>query len=397
MIRRALGFVAVALVATACTEQLTQPGQCPTYCPGGSAVFRDTVLTGEVGTDSSFSGYVENGALISVLLSNGGGYGETRGILRFLPRGDSVIVKDTLRPFTVDSVQMQFSIQARDTMASNIFLDLYRLPLTVDSTTTQAQLDAIMTPDRLIQSVAVPNSQANGAFFVTLRDADLAKVAFVPTDSTRLMVGFRVRADGPTGVRLGAPAAGSAGPVFTSYVTTPLADTTVKQQIITRAGDLALTARAEGTSIDPTLLAVGGYPVSRSFLRFKLPTYLRDSATIIRATLELTSSAPVFGIPADTANVLASAVLVDFGAKSPASDTRVGSTPIISGSQSVSIEVASIVRAWQGTQPLPTMIRLALASEGATFLAPTFFSSRSATAVPRLRITFRPPFSFVGL
>jgi hypothetical protein len=397
MIRRALALLAVAVIATACTEHLTQPGQCPTFCPGGAATFKDTIITATVGSDSSFSGYVGNGELISVLVSNGGGYGQTRGILRFFPRGDSVTVRDTLRAFTLDSVQFDINIQARDTTSANLFLDLYRLPRTVDSTTTQPQLDALMTPDRLIQATAIPNSQVNGAYHVILSGADLAKVAFVPTDSTIMLIGFRLRADGPAGVRIGAPASGGAGPVFTSYVTADIADTTVRAQVITRAGDLALTARAPGAAIDPTLLSVGGFPVSRTFLRFTIPNFLRDSATIIRATLELTGNSPVFGIPADTADVVASAVLADFGAKSPTSSTRLGFSPILTGSQSVSIEVASIVRTWQGTQPLPTIIRLSLGSEGATFLAPTYFSSRSASGKPRLRITYRPPFTFAGL
>jgi hypothetical protein len=105
----------------------------------------------------------------------------------------------------------------------------------------------------------------------------------------------------------------------------------------------------------------------------------------------------VIGSPNDTASVVASAVIVDFGAKSPVSDTRLAFTSILSGSQSVSLEVASIVRAWQGTGPLPSMIRLALGAEGATFLAPTYFSSRAGAGKPRLRITYRPPFSFTGL
>jgi hypothetical protein len=397
MIRRALLLLGVAVIATACTEHLTQPGQCPTYCPGGAATFKDTIITATVGADSSFSGYVQNAELISVLVSNGGGYGETRGILRFFPRGDSIIVKDTSRTFTVDSVQFDISIQARDTSRKNLFIDMYRLPLTVDSTTTQVQLDAVMTPDRLIEATAVLDTLTKGLYHVILRGSDLSKVAFVPSDSTRMLLGFRLRADGPAAVRIGAPAAGSAGPAFTTYATADIADTTLKSQIVTRAGDLAFTARAPGVALDPTLLAVGGYPVARTFLRFNLPTFLRDSATIIRATLELTGNAPVFGIPADTADVVANAVLADFGAKSPISATRVGFSPIITGSTSVSIEVASIVRTWQGTQPLPTIIRLALGSEGASFLAPTYFSSRSATGKPRLRITYRPPFTFAGL
>lgn len=395
--RQAIGFIALAVLATGCTEHLTQPGECPTFCPGGAAVFRDTVITASFGGDSSFSGYLSNGELTSVLVSSGGSYGQTRGILRFLQRGDSLTVKDTVRAFVVDSATIDFTLQAHDTTQANAFIDLYRLPLSVDSNTTQPELDALMTPDRLIQVVAVRDTFGSHTYHIVLQGDDLSKIAFAPLDSTRLMVGFRIRADGPTAGRIGAPASGSAGPVFATYVTAAIADTTLRAQIISRASDLALTARTPGAAVDPSVLTVGGFPVARTFLRFAIPNFLRDSATIIRATLELTGARPVFGIPADTVQLVATAILTDFGAKSPVSTARYALTPMISGSQSVSMEVASIVRAWQGTTPLPTIIRLALGSEGATFIVPTFVSSRSATGMPRLRITYRPPYSFAGL
>lgn len=397
MRRRVAGCFALAIFATGCTEHLTQPGECPTFCPGGAAVFRDTVITASFGTDSSFSGYLSNGELTSVLVSSGGSYGETRGILRFLQRGDSVIVRDTARTFVVDSAIIDFTLQAHDTTQANAFVDLYLLPPSVDSNTTQPELDALMSPDRLIRAVPVLSSFSSAVYHVVLQGSDLAKIALTPADSSRLTVGFRIRADGPTAGRIGAPAAGAAGPVFATYVTANIADTTLRAQVITRASDLALTARVPGVVVDHSVLVVGGFPVARTFLRFAIPNYLRDSATIIRATLELTGSQPVFGIPADTAQLVANAILADFGAKSPVSTTRFAVAPMISGTQSVSLEVASIVRAWQGTTPLPTIIRLALGSEGATFIVPTFASSRSATGMPRLRITYRPPYTFAGL
>lgn len=397
MIRRAAGFLALAIIATACTEQLTQPGVCPTFCPGGAAVFKDTVITANFGTDSSFSGYLSNAELISVLVSSGGSYGQTRGILGFLPRGDSVLAADTNRTFTVDSVIIDFYLQAYDSTQSNTFIDMYRLPRSVDSNSTQPQIDALMTPDQLIQSVPVRTALSTGLYHIVLQGADLSKLAFVPLDSTRLVLGFRIRADGPTAGRIGAPASGGGGPTFATFVTANVADTTARRQVISRTSNISLTARAPGLVVDNSLLVVGGYPVSRSFLRFTIPKFLKDSATIIRATLELTGAQPVFGIPADTARLVANAILTDFGAKSPISTTRFSSTPMVSGTQSVSVEVATIVRAWQGATPLPSIIRLSLGSEGATFIAPAFASSRATTGMPRLRITYRPPYTFAGL
>lgn len=398
MIRHFGAGLVLAVLVAGCTEHLTSVGQCPTYCPGGASVFRDTILTPVAGGDTSFTGFVNPADLVSVLVSSGGSYGETRGVFRFLGRGDSVLVNDTAHTFTVDSVTLDIALQARDTTQGNFAIEIYRLPLTVDSATTLDALDALMTPATLIGTQTFANNvESLGYFHFLLTGADLAKVAFVPSDSTRLALGFRVRADGPTAARIGAPASGGYAPTVTTYVTTDIADTTLTRQIITRTADLALTIRDAGSLPSPDLLAVGGFPVARSFLRFELPPALRDSATIIRATLELTADAPVFGIPGDTAQVVASAILADFGAKSPPSSSYLALTGMASGQDTLAIEISSIVRTWQGTSSLPSVVRLALGTEGANFIVPRFFSTRSASGVPRLRITYRPPFSFVGL
>ena len=386
----------LALAAAACTEHLTTPGTCPAFCPGGQSVFRDTVLTPVPGGDSSFSGYVAPSNLTSVLVSNGGQYGENRAVVRFLPRGDSVLVSDSSRSFTVDSVAIELGIQDRDTTVGNFVLEIYRLPPTIDSTVSLATLDAAMTPANLIAEVPEPVAFRSGVFHVTFSGDSLASLAFNAADSTVLEIGMRVRADGPTGTRIGTPASGTFAPEVTSYVQAIGVVDSLKPNTIGRTAGSFFTVTAPVPPPPSSLLAVGGIPVSRSFIRFALPQYLRDSATIIRATLDLHADGPVFGIPADTAVLVATSVLVDFGAKSPVVAGIGATLPLLSGDSTASLEVTSLVRLWQGATPTPSIIRLALADEGGTFLFPLFRSTRSALGAPILRITYRPPFAFEG-
>jgi hypothetical protein len=393
-------FAAVFVMAvwvTACTEDLTTSGTCPTFCPGGQAVFRDTVLTPVVGGDSSFSGYVGSAGLLSMLLANGGDYGQARAVIRFTQRGDSVLVADTNRAFTVDSVVLELGLQALDTTASNVAFDVYRLPLSADSSIAIDSLDALMTPDRLLTEYVPDSGFHNGNFDMTISGAGLARLAFTPDDSTQLEIGVRIRADGPVGARIGTAVSGSLEPVVTSYVTASgVTDTTLNHTSITRVPSKSFTIRPAGMPPPDSLLAVGGDPVSRTFLRFALPTYLRDSATIIRATLELHTTAPLFGIPADTAGMLALPVLADFGAKSAVPISTYALSTMVPGDTVIDLEVAPLVALWQGSQPLPSILRLSLSQEGGTFITPLFYSTRTPSLQPTLRVTYRPPFASQG-
>lgn len=396
MKRALVAVFGLVLLVNACTEHLTTPGTCPTFCPGGQAVFRDTTLTPIVNGDSSFSGFLESANLISVLTSSGGQYGQNRAVIRFLHRSDSVMVTDTLRTFSLDSVAIELGLQTRDTTVGNFVLQIYRLPKTVDSSTTFATIDGYMTPANLIIEVPEPVVFRSGVFHVTLKGDTLSRVAFSPTDSTVLTIGLRVRADAPTAARFGTPASGSFAPLFTSFVHANGVADSLKPQLISRISDLFFSASPAGTSAASSMLLVGGIPVRRSFLRFGLTPFLRDSATIIRATLHLQADVPVVGIPGDTALLVATSLLTDFGAKSPVVAGLFATSSLVSGTTSADLDVGTLVQLWQGKTGTPPILRLSLAAEGGTFSFPAFRSTRSSSGVPTLRITYRPPFAFQG-
>ncbi len=391
--RRALLLLVGGALLAGCTERLTTPGECPALCPGGSPEIRDTVLTALVDGDSSFTGYSSVTDPASLLVSNGGGLGETRALIRFIRRGDSVLVADTLRPFTIDSVELSVFLQERDTTNSPSFLDVYRLPPTFDSTTTFAELDAAMTPERLIRSVEMGTATAFGRFQMIFKGADLAKVAFTADDSTRMVIGLKLRSPTPTGAYFGSILAGDATPLFITYTAVDVADTALRHPPLQRTVEQNLNLRETPDPPSPDLLRVGGFPAARSLIRFAIPAYLRDSATIVRATLELVPDEPIVGLPGDSTRVDVFGLLTDFGAKSPVNPNRQMSRWIHPGTDTVRVEIAPIVDLWQGSAPFPNAVRVQISQEFASFLAPRFRSTRTPGGGPRLRITYRPPYA----
>jgi len=389
-----LVLVVTVMVASACSQDLTMPANCPELCPGGQPEFRDTVLDAVVGLDSSYSGYSSPLDATSLLVSSGGGYGQSRAVVKFLPRGDSLLVKDTMRLVTLDSVVIAFTLETRDTTVPNLVFEVYRLPRSVDTLASFATVESAMTPDRLLGEIPVPNTTFSGAQKLTFVGADLDKVAFAPGDSTQLVVGWRVRASNATGVRLGSMVKGTEAPVFTSYVHVAIADTGLRNQRINRSASQNFTSVPSQIGTPNGVLPVGGIPASRAFVHFSLPPYFRDSVVIVRATLELTTSQPLFGIPGDSAGFEVRPVLADIGPKSPVAGDIFGLVGIGSGMSSIAVEMVSVVRLWQGRSPLPSIIRFGIVPEGSTFLAPLIRSTAAQVGKPRLRLTYRPALRF---
>ena len=146
-------------------------------------------------------------------------------------------------------------------------------------------------------------------------------------------------------------------------------------------------------------MTVGGEPSSRALLRFAIPRPIKDSGTIVRATLELIPVAPVIGLRTDPPLLEARSLFADLGAKSPVvtTDTRfiISDTIAVGSADTVRLDVTAIVQLWQPIDERPEAIFLSLLPEAASFSRPVFGSTRSETPGPaRLRITYLKPFSF---
>lgn len=393
-------MLAIVLVTgvTACTERLTTPGGCPALCPGGQPEVRDTTIGALFGLDSSFTGYSSLVDASSLPLSNGGPLGESRAVVRFFPRGDSVTIGDTTRVLAIDSVIIRMGLQDRESTIGGLTLELYRLDVDVDSNITWSELTAQMSPSRLLKTVAIPDSTNSGPILFRFSGAELTKFAYTPEDSTRLVIGVRLVAPvAGAGAYIGAVRSGDAGVFYQSYATVPVSDTALQHPVVQRSPSQNFTVHSAPTTVTGTQLLVGGRPAARALIHFVLPDYLRDSVTIIRATLELTPDAPLVGLTADSTRLDVNPIIADFGAKSVTFLNEGGTTWIHSGDTVVSLEVTRLVRLWQGTTPLPAIVRLRHAFEWSSFLDPVFRSTRSASAgAPRIRITYRPPFAVEG-
>jgi hypothetical protein len=395
----------VALAFMACQEKLAGPADCPALCPGGSSEVFEEVISPITGADSSFRGYVQPSSALALLVSNGlEGY-ETRAIMRFARRSDTVTVRDTARTYTIDSVAFGFNVIARDTTLPGLRVLLYRIPASVDTTTTYAAVDPAFVPGNLIRTIVVADSLRRGPIRTVLTGADLNSVAIPVADSGVLALGLRIDSPDTTGVRMGSSANGTGG-VFVTYATLNVPDTGTARL---RTFSLAATFNSYVTPPQPipdsTLLVVGGEPSSRALLRFALPPLIRDSAVIVRATLELTPVAPITGLPTDPARVQARAILADLGAKSPvaAGVGRAGLFPppadtIEAGATTVNLEAVRLVETWLTPMTRPPALVLSFAPdlEAASFSRPVFYSSREADPAlrPRLRISYLRRFPF---
>jgi hypothetical protein len=390
-------FAILAAANTGCQEELTAPADCPELCPGGEARVFDTVLTPLQGADTSYTGYVQRHRARTMQVSNGLPGAEARAIYRFGARLDSIPDGDTNRAYVVDSAQISFTLIRRDTLVNGLKLFLYRVdPATVDSQATFASITPQLVPGAIIDSIAVADTVDSGVVRTSLTGAELEKIALPVEGDGVLAVGVAMAAAQPSGVRLGA--LGQSPPNFISYVTVDVADTSKQKQTLNVQPAFNTYVLAAPQTPDPDLLTVGGEPSSRALLRFDLPEPIEDSATIVRATLELLPVAPVLGLPTDPPVLEARGLFADLGAKSPVvtTDARfiVFDTIPVGTADTVRLDVTSIVQLWQAVDERPEAMFLSLLPEAASFSRPVFGSTRAGPGAPRLRITYLKPFPF---
>ena len=400
--RRGTAWLTASVVLAAgiggCQERLTAPADCPELCPGGESRVFDTVITPPAGSDTSYVGYIARPSAHSLLVSNGLPASEDRAVIRFAARQDSIERRDTLRAYTVDSAQLSLNLLARDTLVNGLKLYLYRIDPTVDEDDTFATVVPQLVPTAIIDSIQVPDSVNSGEVKTMLRGPDLEKVALPLGTGGVLAIGVSMAADQPSGVRLGALATSSEA-TFISFVTLDVPDTgSSKRESVRRAPSLNAFVTESPQIPDNAFLTVGGEPSARALIRFDLPEDIRDSATIVRATLELLPRSPLLGLPSDRPLLQAKALLADLGSKSPVtSETRLFATDTLDlgSADTVRLDVTSIVRRWQAESRPPQAVFLSLLPEAGSFTRPVFGSTRSGTVGgPRLRITYLKSFPF---
>ncbi len=434
LIRRlaVLGVVAVVAVL-ACTEDLTAPGRCDDFCPPEKIVMHDTILDTAITRDSAYGrpiGYINPPGAPVMFAESLPGLRTSRAIFRFNP---VALLRRVIAPpdtttgplLQPDSVFVAVRIVRREAKATNLTLHVYRVPLTIDSTTTfsdpavsdsfatallrSVNLDTLLAQPKIKD--AVDTTTGHVQYRLILKFDSLA-VPFDTTDSGRVAFGVRVTADSFASISLSASEQLNGQPPsilwfnrFDSLGTF----VSFRQAPRSTAGPGAFdgfVGTPGPTALDSNLL-VGGLPAARSLLRLNVPRGILDSTQIVRATLILIPSDSIRGVPSDSFNLLVLPAAVDFGAKtSNLADPRLPPDSAImrvGRPDTVQIEVTNILRRWQVDTTLPRTMILEQQSvphlsgffnEGATLAEARFYSSRAALQRPRLRITYIPRITF---
>lgn len=428
LVRRGGTLVVVsALAALACVEDVTSPPNCPDYCPGGQIVTVESLLAGAIVRDSSFGGYRQPNEALVMLAANEPGV-DSRPIFQMLPiatrlRRDSGS-DTTTSAIVVDSARLKVTWLRRDTTTRNVRLELYRLPLGLDTASTLAGLaPSFGAPLRVVNLdslLAFPGARdsVTGDSIVS-RDSlrrvivvsvklDSVQAPYTAADSGKVAFGVRVTADNNATLVLGTGEAVE-GPQITWFNRIDSAGTLVNRPAQARGAPFDSFVSNVAPIAPDSNLIIGGIPANRALLRFQLPRNIRDSAQIIRATLLLVPARPPPVSTRDTVFLRLSRLAADLGAKSPVPlDTIVTSSPLFvpNGSDTMRIEVTTLLRFWQIDTTAATAAYAELfaldrrdttqvfGSEGATLTTLRVFSSRTPAFRPALRLTYVPRIKF---
>jgi len=410
MMSRRVTLIGGVLLAAACVERVSAPGDCPAFCPSGQIEIVDTVLTSIISRDSTFRGYVTALHAPLLLAADLPGFVDGRAIFRINGFGQRLIVStaDTGAILGADSARLQLTVARRDTGAHNLSLAFYRLPITVDSTTTFAGLAGPFT-DSLVKRVNIDTLLArpghkdtltgdsvvvdtvNNVLVLALK-FDTAAARYVGTDSGTVAYGVRVSADSLASIAITRSTLSWQWYLRVDSIGTPVA----RKPGVLGAAFSSFVFDPPPPPPDSTL-AVGGVPSARSFLRVAFPHFIRDSSQIIRGTLTLVPVAPVQGAPSDSFVVEAHTVFTDVGAKSPiiVDATRTDTAIIHIGPRDTAqIEVTNLLQFWASDTTRATTLVLRAKQEAASFSLIRFYPSVAQAFRPALRITFVRRFPF---
>jgi hypothetical protein len=324
----------------------------------------------------------------------------------------------------------------RDTLATNLFIKLYHLPITSDSTSTFASLDAAfhgpvvdsvnvsaLLASQVVIDTVVADSLARRFYgdttyqdglghIVAVRDSgraldlyfhlDTLQAPVVDADSGQLGFGVRVAADSLASIALGTAEAGHGAFLQRFY------HYTIPDTVSTKPDSVVSANQTQSPVFDsfvfdpptPALdsnLAIGGVPSARALLRVAMPAFLHDTIDVVRATLILVPVSAVQGTPSDSFDILVRPIVTDLGGKSPLSTNSAlnGTVAIHPGaSDTVNIEITNLVRAWSLDTTMTTAFILGQVPEATSFTEIRFYSSRAPAFRPGLRVTYVKRFKF---
>ena len=381
---------------------------------------RDTVLDAVV-QDSSVPGFPAIGQEPYLLVSTRGDTIDTRAIFRFDSLPTTFARTNTIVDSAIVGVDSAYLLLRVDTTAARpgapITVSVYDVETgNMDSTATDtavAQLAQLFTADRLLGSLTIDGDSVTDSLRVPISNDSL--FAYI-SGGKRLRVGVQVTGSNRAQLRLGSSV--NLTPAQVVFKPAPRGDTTgvvpmyvatttytpINSPLLKDLSDFLLVVKGTPGAGIP-VLAVGGLPGHRVYIRFALPADIVDSSTIVRATLELNQIPnPLSPDAHDTSAVwpqavLASSAVTDLSRAlrllsavgAVGLDTLERFSPADSGLKQ--FEMVQLVRAWHTALNAtdPRALALRAEYEGASGKLYWFSPSSADPALrPRIRITYTP-------
>ncbi|HEU4640926.1 MAG TPA: hypothetical protein VFS44_00635 [Gemmatimonadaceae bacterium] len=295
------------LVIAGCQENLAGGAACPSLCPDTLSL-RDTVLVARevVDTDATILGMPPLGTESQVLLADyrrGAAHDQrirTVGVLRFDSLQRAFADTDTTKPpkyfDRVDSAGLVLRLITSDTVTDTAFVKDTVSFLVYDVDGPGSDFDTAAVRARFsgtpIASRKVPKDSVHGSIRIPLDSGFMAQHV---RSGTRIRLGVAVESPQDVQVRIGSNEGGNASTLaYFGFVDTTKLSATVVANTRSASGPTVSSLADYTLVLDgspppaPGVLAAGGIPSSRIFLRFDLPQVLVDSATtVVRANLEL--------------------------------------------------------------------------------------------------------------
>jgi hypothetical protein len=406
LLLRSFSTAALFLAVSSCSENLDSSGVCAVLCPPVGGDVQNITLDAVV-LDTTVQSLSGLGTEPVLLLASRGDTLDTRVVIRFdslpatfLPTGD------TARPITsVDSAYIQLRIDTLNIKGGGPFtIEAYDVDTTASDTSTAAII-ALFRPDRLISSQLLAREELRDTtkYFIS-NAAVLAKIQ----SSARLRIGLRVIGLASSSEIRIASTERAAPPVLFFRATPdtatrpltviPFSETPADDPIVARAlSDYTVIVKAP-PGAPPSVLAVGGLPPRRVYMRFDIPSSIIDSATVVRATILLNQVANPAIEPTDPVVIVPELVLAGLAVTDPTKAAQItaelaGDTLKIRPGTSglTNVEVARAFNIWRSQKPdtLPRAIVLRAVNEGSSPLEIRFSSSEDVSALrPRLRISY---------
>ncbi|MGI8547787.1 MAG: hypothetical protein ACR2M1_10690 [Gemmatimonadaceae bacterium] len=406
------GVVLAGAVFAACTEKLDGSAACPITCVDAAAQIQ-TVVLDAVSSSLTVPGGLGKGTESRMLLSSRGDTLDTRIIIRFdsLPSRSQPKSGDTTTTVInlADSVYLKLHIDSTAAKASiPVTLSLYAVDTSAPNDTSAAVLAPLFVPGRLIASQQFAAGALADSVSIRLPNSVVLAKARA---GQRLRIGLQIGAARSVSVRVASSEVPVIGPVLSLRTS---ADTAIKPVTLTPysatptdnrsiARSLAdFTVVVNGTPAPSAgVLAVGGLPATRAYLRFNIPSRIVDSSLVIRATLVLTQRTSASPDPTDTMSVRPFLVLAGPSVTDPikaaqiiAVDTsQFAALRTLPGASGVrEIEIAPAFTFWsaQSDAQLPRAITLQSAQEDYSPQQALFYSSSASdpTLRPKLRISY---------